>query len=127
MSTRRIEDLKRGYRLLAALSDLALRHLAHDEADGARETVDSILRALDSELGGEARMLAELERAGASPEVLAEMREQEKSLRAHAAEAMKWSEWGERRSAVEALQRLRRELHDHEVEAAMVVYPMVAE
>ena len=127
MSARRIDGLKRGYRLLSALSELALRHLAHAEDDDARETVDSILRALDSELSGEAEMLAELERAGASPEILAEMREQGQSLRVHAAEAMKWSEWGGRASAIDALRRLRRELRDHEEEAALVVFPMVAD
>jgi hypothetical protein len=127
MSPRRIDTLKRGYRLLSALSDLALRHLAHDEDDEARETVDSILRALDSELCGEAQMLAELERTGASPEVLAEMRAQERSLRRYAAEAMNGSEAGRRKSAVDALQRLRRALRDHEAEAAMVVFPMVVD
>ena len=127
MRTHRIDDLKRGYRLLEALSDLALRHLTHGENEDARETVDSIVRALDSELAGEAQMLRDLERAGAGPEVLAEMREQSQSLREHAAAALRWSEWGARQNAIDSLKRLRRELHDHEEEAALVVYPMVAQ
>ena len=127
IESKHVDTLWRGYRLLEALSDLAIRHLSHHELPEAREAVDSISRALAAELGDEEQVLDRVKRAGASEHVLAEMHQQAQHLRDLGAEAVKFAGGADRKATIEALRRLRQQLRNHQEEAALVVYPMVSD